>query len=389
MNQENTPINPQVAMVASQQFGGSQLQTVQETASNAVAAQAKAQVEARWIVAMKQPRQIEQVRAELIRECKRPSFAEVARYNKPIGQGVTGPSIRFVEAGLQAMGNVLTECTVIYDDQHKRILQISVTDLEKNVTHPKQITVTKQVERNRLRPGQTAIGRRTGSNGQTVFIVEATDDDLLNKEAALVSKALRTCGLRLIPGWLVEECMEQVMATQQDKGAKDPDGERRRMIDAFSQLGITPVDLADYLGHALEKIVPAELVELRATYTTIRDGEATWMDVIETRRTERGEVVDATQEDAKTTQKGTQAAKASLQNAKAKRSNPPKKATPETPTPPPAKQETSGTPSPPPTSAEPKNEPPANPDASNPSDESNGQPAFFGEDDEVPDWMRG
>lgn len=298
--------------IARQDFGGSMTQSHGETAAMAIAAQAKAAVEARWIVAMRQPRNMDQVRADLLRECKRPSFAEVARYRKPVGQGVEGLSIRFVEAAIQALGNILTDTIVIYDDDEKRILSVTVTDLEKNVTHPKQVTVTKRVERRNLRKGQTALGRRTNSYGDTVYIVAASDDDLLNKEGALVSKALRTCGLRLIPGWLQDECEKVIKATLRDETAKDPDAEKRRLLDAFTDLGVQPEGLAQYIGHDLDALVPAELVELREIYTTIRDGQATWADVLEHKLAQRGEEAPEQAQDPAKAGKGTEAVKAKL-----------------------------------------------------------------------------
>src|SRR6266508_920945 len=116
-----------------------------ETASTVLAAQAKALVSARFEIAIRQPRDIDAVRERLMRECQRPSFAQIA------------------------------------------------------------------------------IRTRINSRGRTVYLVEATDDEILNQENALVSKALRTTGLRLVPGWLVDECMSAVRATREKGDAADPD----------------------------------------------------------------------------------------------------------------------------------------------------------------------
>jgi hypothetical protein len=249
-----------------------------ETAMSAVAAAAEATIKARYAIAYSRPRNWDQVRVGILRECERPVFAEVARYNKPIGKGVQGPSIRFVEAALRNMSNVLQGCTTLYDDDQKRIVSVTVTDLESNTTYEQEITVSKMVERRKLTDGQVPISSRTNSQGHTVYLVQATDDDLLNKEGALRSKAIRTLGLRLIPGDLVDEAMGVVDETQRNRAAKDPDGERKRIVDAFVALGVQPVELARYLGHDLAQCVPAELVELRRIYTTLRDGEARWAD---------------------------------------------------------------------------------------------------------------
>lgn len=274
------------AIIKRDGFAAMEVTAQNETAASTMAAQAKAAVEARWIIAMRQPRDMDQVRTEILRDCDRPSFAETARYLKPIGKGVEGLSIRFVEAAISAMGNIDASATTVYDDNEKRIVEVVVTDFEKNVTHRKQITISKRVERSSLRQGQVPIDRRTNANGQTVYIVEATDDDLLNKEAALVSKAMRTCGLRLVPGWLQDESEQRIIATMQNAAAKDPDAERRRMVDAFATIGVAPKDLAEYLGHDIAKVSPSQLIELRQVYTTIKDGQATWVDTLAHRRGE-------------------------------------------------------------------------------------------------------
>jgi hypothetical protein len=271
-------------MVAAQDMNANQLtrlpQAAGETAVSAVAAQVVASVQARYTVAIARPRNLDQVRVSLLNECRRPGFARVAIYNKPIGQGVTGPSIRFAEAALRCLGNVLPEVITVFDDADKRIVRVSVTDLEGNVTYSKDVTVTKTVERANAK-GQEVVGQRVNSRGSTVYIVRASDDDCLNKENALVSKALRTVALRLIPGDILDEALDTVEETLRSKAAEDPAGERKRMVDAFASIGVNPTMLVAHLRHPLEQITPAELSKLRGVYLAIKDGEATWVDVTE------------------------------------------------------------------------------------------------------------
>lgn len=281
---EQSNVNPSTAIVTHDRFGEKQVAVVRETASGAMAAMAKAAVEARSIMAMNNPRNLDTVRSSLLKECQRPSFASVARYKKPIGQGVEGFSVRFVEQALQTLGNCESSATTVYDDDSKRIVEVRVTDYERNVCHSKQVTVSKTVERRSLRKNQTPISSRTNSGGQTVYTVQASDDDLLNKEAALVSKALRTCGLRLIPGWLQDEAEKQVRATLSDRSAADPDAERRVLLDSFGKLNVSPADLSEYLGHDVAKMSPSQTQDLRKVFVALRDGQAAWIDVIENRR---------------------------------------------------------------------------------------------------------
>jgi hypothetical protein len=115
-------------------------------------------------------------------------------------QGVEGLGIRFVEVALRCMTNVLIETTMIFEDAQKEVHRVSVTDLESNVTYPLDVKVSKTVERSKPADDGSYIAMRKNSYGKPVYTVPAKDDDLLNKRAALISKAIRTLGLRIVPG---------------------------------------------------------------------------------------------------------------------------------------------------------------------------------------------
>lgn len=270
---------------ALQPFGGHAGLPVQhETAATAVAAQAKAQTEARYYMALARPRNWDQVRQDILKECRRPSFAhnKSAYYNKPIGRdGVQGLGIRFTEIGLRCMTNVMVETTTVYEDEQKEILRVTVTDLESNLTYPLDVRVTKTVERSKPMDDGSYISVRKNSYGKDVYTVPANDEDLLNKRGALISKAQRTLALRIIPGDIQDEAEEIIKAVRMDEAARDPDAERKKIADAFVSLGVKAADLQEYLGHALDTCSPSELVSLRGLYGAIRDGEATWATALE------------------------------------------------------------------------------------------------------------
>lgn len=277
-------MNEQTALVAQQDFSGSShTLAVVETASTAIAAQAKAMVESRYIMAMRNPRNWDVVRQDLLKECRRPSFANnpSAYYRKPIGKGVEGLGIRFAEVALRCMRNVLVETTMIFEDAEKEVHRVSVTDLEANITYPLDVRVSKTVERSKPLDDGTYISMRMNSYNKPVYTIPANDDDLLNKRGALISKAMRTISLRIIPGDLQDECEEIIKRIRLDEAAKDPDAERRRIIDAFGEIGVSASDLTSYLGHDIGRCTPAEIVDLRATYGAIKDGEATWKSVMD------------------------------------------------------------------------------------------------------------
>jgi hypothetical protein len=249
-----------------------------ELAAAASAAMAKAEIESAYIMAMRKPRSWADVRAKIIAACERPVFAEKAEYAKPMGKDkISGPSIRFAETVIQAAGNIKTSATVIYDDENIR--KVQVTDLENNISYGKEITLMKTVERSFLKQGQEPISTRLNSYGKMVYIVPATEDELLVKQAAQESKIIRTCGLRMIPQDIVEEAMEVARATR--KKNIDPKAETNKILDAFSKMGVKPSDIASYLKKPIEQIVANDIDDLRQIYVSIKDGDARWADFLE------------------------------------------------------------------------------------------------------------
>jgi hypothetical protein len=295
---------PQNAALVRQEFGASVAMTGAQMQSEALAAQVKANVEARYILAMRRPRNLDTVRTKLMSECRRPRFADEARYSVPRGrkqnaQGewvdnmVEGPSIRFAEAAARCMSNIDIGTIVIYDDANSRQVRVTAIDLESNLTYYKDITVTKTQEKRDLRKGQVALGERYTSTGQLVHIVAIPDSELQNVQAAAESKALRTLLLRLVPGDITDECMDLCVAVIKDEHAKDPRAAIKMMCDGFARLGVQPDELVQYLGHPLDQMTPAEYQHLRSLGIALRDGQITWADALE-QKLEGRPVVPAT-----------------------------------------------------------------------------------------------
>lgn len=249
------------------------------TIGDALAAQVQAAIHARYTLALRRPRDLDRVRVDLLKDCQRPRFAQVARYAKPMGGSkIEGPSIRFVEAAIRHFRNVLPESMVIFDDERRRIVRVSVTDLENNITYSQDVAVDKTVER-RNGADRQIVGQRQNSKGETVFVVLATEDELSTKQAAAVSKALRTCALRLLPGDLVDEAMEAVIATRRGGAKTDPDAERKKICDDFAEVGVTPEQLKEYLGHDLVALSEKEASHLWDVRCAMKEG-ARWSEII-------------------------------------------------------------------------------------------------------------
>lgn len=282
-----SPVNGEVAAQAGQlvrqDFSGREVENRGETAAAALAARAKAEVEARYLMALHRPRDIENFRARLLKECLRPGFADAAEYRRPVGGGkiATGPTIRLLESAIQHYGNIAADSPVTYETAEVRLVRAQMTDLETNTTWAQDIVIPKSIERRgdaegNPPSGRVVISQRINSEKAVTFLVVATDDEIGVKQLALVSKAQRNNGQRLLPADIIAEALKAARATRATRDAEDPDASKRAAIDAFSSLNVTPADLAKFLGKTMDRLQPADLEELRGIYGAIKSGEYTW-----------------------------------------------------------------------------------------------------------------
>ena len=255
--------------------------TVTDPSAIAAAESVKARIQAAYIMAINRPRNADDARVRILEACRRPEFAARVEFNKPIGKGIKGPTIRFAETAMRLWGNIDSDVQVVYDDDQFRRISIRVTDLETNSTFSKQINIRKTVERKSAsgRDG-VVIGQRQNSLGETVYIVQSTDDELMTKENALISKAIRNEGLRLIPSDIIDEGLATARETLRKKDAQDPAAAKKRVLDAFATLGVKPKDLEKYLKHSVDSVSPQEIEDLRAVHAAIKEGDATWADYV-------------------------------------------------------------------------------------------------------------
>ena len=292
-----------------------------ESAAIAMATQQKAIVEARYKMALARPRDLDLVRQKMLKDASRPSFATVAIYHKPVGNGIEGPSIRFVESAIRNMTNILTETSTVSEDDERRVIRVAVSDLETNTYFSQDVTVTKTVERRKLPQGEKPIRVRANSNGQPIYILHATDDEILNKQNALISKAVRTLGLRLIPGDLVDEALWEIKKTMAQQDRQDPDAAKHRIIDAFAQLGVSVEALKEFVGHELSALTPNEIQLLRTTYTSIKDGETSWKAVMDDKAEKEANAKEKAKPNAPTSAKKAETKKAEPVTEKAQTRN--------------------------------------------------------------------
>lgn len=276
-------------------FGGTTYLQNAEMAGIAVAASAKAEVESAYILALKNPRNEAECRSSILNVCKNLKFSETAIYRKPQGKkqvngqwianNIEGLSIRFAEEAIRLWRNIKTLQTTIYDDPQKRIVKVTVIDLESNISYSKEFVIEKTVERKNA-IGRDVVYERVNSSGEKVSIVTATEDEIMNKEAALASKTIRNNGLRLIPDYVLTEAIEIIRAIVKSQVDQDPDKAKRDVVDNFAKLNISVKQLEDYLSHPIAELVSGEIVALKEVYNSLLEGNVTWMEIMEIKNAE-------------------------------------------------------------------------------------------------------
>lgn len=277
-------------------FGTREIAVQSETATGAAEAQAVATEQAKYIVARRFPRDFDRVESSLLGECGRPMFALSARYARSVGkkkvdgafveQFAVGWSIRFAEAAMRALGNVEPISKTLMDTEDSRLLEFTVVDYETNVRLTKQVVIRKVVERS-SKEGREVLGTRKNSKGYDTYIVRATEDEMLMKESALWSKFARNV-LRFVPGDILDACESRVAATI---AAMPMEDRIRAMLDHFSRMQVSRVDIEAYLGHAIIRkdakgkdaysVSAEELEDLRGIWARIKDGETSWKAVMQ------------------------------------------------------------------------------------------------------------
>lgn len=271
-----------------QGFDGTETQSLAETSSAALAARQEAQVKARYVMAIRRPRNLDQVRDRMLEEAKRPAFASRAIFKvERGGEDIRGPSIRMAEALVQAMGNIHSQVSVIYDDADKVILNIVVTDLETNAIFEDEQVILKRVERRFVEAGRRIFGERITSKKKKTFIVEATEDDLFNKVNAWKSKAIRTAALRLVPRQLVDDILAKCRETTLEEDTKQLPQARAKMVAWFTEAGISEEILGQYLGYSPTQATAQDLGRLRELATAIREQEVTFDEALAEARAKR------------------------------------------------------------------------------------------------------
>lgn len=249
-------------------FHGSAIATRGTNNATADAGQQReiAEVQAAMVIAKRFPRDQIEAMDNILQACTRPSLAEGALYSYSRGGSeITGPSIRLAEVAAQAWGNVSFGIRELEQRNGESTVEAFAWDVQSNT---RQVKVF-QVKHER----HTRQGSKRLEDPRDVY-------ELVANQGA---RRLRACILGVIPGDVIEAAVKQCEETMRASADTSPDG-LKKLVAAFDAFGVSREQIEKRIQCRLEAIRPAQVVQLKKVYASLRDGmsgPADWFDAAE------------------------------------------------------------------------------------------------------------
>jgi len=249
-----------------------------------------AEVQAAMTIAKKFPRDPIASMDRILNACARPSLADDATYTYARGgQEVSGASIRLAEVMAREWGNI--QCGVMEITRHNGVSECLAYawDLETNFKDEKRF--------------QVKHWRDTKKGGYAV-----TDErDIYEMVANMGARRKRACILAVIPGDVQETAVHQCDVTLRTKVDITPE-RVKAMVDGFATYGVTAEMIEKKIQRRLEALLPAQMVQLRKIYTSLKDGMGSAGDYFDIEPSDNS----AQPDDEQTAAKGNQGVKEKL-----------------------------------------------------------------------------
>lgn len=242
-----------------QQTGGNGAMTVRPHAGSSIGALAEqsraiAEIQAALTVAQARPR--DEIRAidRIKTSCQRPGLAEVAEYvyNRG-GTDITGPTIDLMTVIANCWGNIQFGFRELTQAHGESTVETFAWDLETNSKRSVIVVIPH---------------KRTTKKG-TYALTDARD--IYEHVANVAQRRVRSCLEAIIPADIVEDAVSQCRETLKAKVQVTPES-ISAMVAGFMAFDVTKEQLEKRLGRRLDAMQPAQLVNFRRIYKSLKDG---------------------------------------------------------------------------------------------------------------------
>jgi hypothetical protein len=222
------------------------------------------EVQGAIVLAKKFPRNQIEALDRITTACQRPSLAEQALYSYARGgTEITGPSIRLAEAIAQNWSNLQFGIKELEQRNGESTVEAFAWDVETNVKQVK----TFQVKHER----HTKKGKYTLEDPRDIY------ETVANQGA----RRLRACILGIIPGDVIDAAVSQCEQTLKAKADTSVDA-LKKLVEAFAAFKVTKEQIEKRIQRRIDTITPAQLIQLRKIYNSLKDGMSSAADWFET-----------------------------------------------------------------------------------------------------------
>lgn len=213
-----------------------------------------AEVQARMIVARSNPRDMRRCMDLILNDCTRPTLAQSAIYDYARGGSqISGPTIKLAESIARRWGNIASGIKEISRENGFSECVAYAWDLETGYYDERQF--------------QVRHWRDTRSGGYLL----KDERDIYELIANMGQRRKRAVILTVIPGDVVEAAVAACEETLHATADNSPES-LKKIVDVFATYNVTREMIEKRCQCKLEAIRPAQIVQLRKVFNSLRDG---------------------------------------------------------------------------------------------------------------------
>lgn len=263
-------MNANVPEKVSNPFGNAPVVAAPDSAvGGALMAREAQNIAMQMMMARRFPRDVRVATDKMITEFTSPDLCKEAEYAfSRGGQEITGLSIRALEVICRNWGNMRTGSVELNRLVGRSEMMAYAQDLETGYQDERQFTVGHMRE--------TKSGNYPVTGDRDIYEV------IMNQ----AQRRKRACMEALIPSHVKEACEKQIHVTLKTTAQVTPDS-IRALLGAFAQFNVTKEQIEKRIQRSIESMLPAQLVQLRRIYNSLRDQMSTAQDWFEPVQTEQ------------------------------------------------------------------------------------------------------
>lgn len=213
-----------------------------------------AEVQAAMVIAQRFPRDPKTAMDRILNACTRTTLAEGALYSYARGgTEITGPSIRLAETCAQAWGNMQFGIRELEQRNGESTVEAYAWDVE---TNTRQVKVFQVPHKRHTKSGSYKL-----TDPRDVY-------ELVANQGA---RRLRACILGVIPGDVIEAAVKQCETTLKASADTSPEAQDK-LVKAFESFGVSKAQIEKRIQCRLDAIRPAQVIQLKKVYASLRDG---------------------------------------------------------------------------------------------------------------------